>query len=163
MYSFVLSFGLLATTMAMAAETPANTEAAASKPDSNACTWFSSIDDWKELDDRNLIVWASRKEFYHVELSIPLFDLSTAPSIAFVDHNHDGRLCGFGMDEIVIPHSSVFGSSTIIGMTRLDDDGLARLAEKYHVKLGNRKQADKKEPKTQSNDAAAKPAEASSQ
>ena len=113
--------------------------------DGNACTWFSSIDDWHRLDDRNLIVWASRHEAYHVQLTMPLFDLGSAPSIGFVDHNRDGRLCGFGMDEIVVPRSPVFNSSTIASMTRLDDAGVAALAEKYKVKL---RLADKKEKKT---------------
>lgn len=146
--SFLLLIGLSVSTLCLAAEPATKGDTAPAKPDSNACTWFSSIDDWRELDDRNLIVWVSRKEFYHVELSMPLFDLGTAPSIAFVDHNRDGRLCGFGMDEIVIPRATIFGSSTIMGMTRLDDDGLMQLAEKYHVKLGGTKKKDKAESKT---------------
>ena len=108
--------------------------------DTNACTWFTSIDNWQRLDDRHLIVWGSGNDAYLVELSLPLFDLDTAPSIAFVDHNHDGRVCGFGMDEIVIPHAAVFRSSTIIGMTQLDSAALAAVAKKYHVDLGRQKQ-----------------------
>ena len=152
-----LSIPILAiSTLAMSAEPTAKINTTPTKTDSNACTWFSSIDDWRELDDRNLIVWVSRKEFYHVELSMPLFDLSSASSIAFVDHNRDGRLCGYGMDEIVVPRSTIFGSSTIMGMTRLDDAGLAQLAEQYHVKLNVRKSKDKAESKP----ASAQPADA---
>lgn len=125
------------------------------KADENACTWFSTIDDWRALDDRNLVVWASRKEFYHVQLGMPLSDLRYSDSIAFVDHNNDGRICGFGMDEIVIPHSFVFGHSNIIAMTRLDDAGLAALGEKYHVKFGGKK---KKEDKSATPSSTDKPA-----
>jgi len=128
-----LSTLMLWTSLGMAAE-PAK-PAAATKPDGNACAWFNSIDDWRELDDRNLLVWVSRNEFYHLELSAPLFDIGTAESIAFVDHNHDGRVCGFGMDEVVVPRSSMFGSATIINMTRLDETSLAQLADQYHIKL----------------------------
>jgi hypothetical protein len=131
----------------LAAE-PAKPEAPAA--DGNACAWFNSIDDWHELDDRNLIVWVSKTEFYHLELSAPLIDLGTAESIAFVDHNHDGRVCGFGMDEIVLPRSSIFGSSTIINMTRLDEAGLMQLADQYHIKI--------KMPKPKQNAAAEKEA-----
>jgi hypothetical protein len=108
----------------------------------NACTWFSAIDDWRRLDNRNLLVWVSRHEVYHVELTMPLFDLGTTPSIGFVDHNRDGRLCGFGMDEVVVPHSSVFGSSTIAAMTKLDDAGVDALAAKYNIKLRSSKKTD---------------------
>ena len=110
-------------------------QAQQAKTDENACTWFNTIDDWRRLDDRNLIVWASPREAYHVELSMPLVDLNTADSIGFIDHNRDGQLCGFGMDEIVVPHSPVFNTATIAAMTRLDDAGLQALAQQYNIKL----------------------------
>jgi hypothetical protein len=52
-------------------------------------------------------------------------------------------LCGYGMDRIVIADSG-FGfrtPSTILGMTRLDDAGLAQLEEKYDVRLSRKKKA----------------------
>lgn len=103
--------------------------------DGNACAWIRSIDDWRRLDDRNLVVWVSRREVYHVELSMPLFDLNGAATIGFIDHNRDGRLCGFGMDQVVVPNSPVFGSSTIANMTRLDPAGLQALEARYKVRL----------------------------
>ena len=123
---------LLASATGWAADTNETKQA---RDDGNACTWFTSIDDWRRLDDRNLIVWASRNEAYLVELTMPLMDLDTAESIGFMDRNHDGRLCGFGMDEIVIPRSPVFNSSTIAAMKRLDEADLAALAQKYNIKL----------------------------
>lgn len=116
------------------------------KEDSSACTWFSSIDDWQRLDDRNLIVWVSRKQAYHIQLSMPLFGLSSAISIAFIDHDRDGRLCGFAMDQVVVPHAPIYESSTILAMTKLDDDDIRQLAERYKIKLGKR-------PKPQSSNA----------
>jgi hypothetical protein len=144
----LLPLSLLWASLLSAAE-PAKADAPAA--DNNACTWVSSIDDWRELDNRNLIVWASRTEFYHLELSAPLIDLGSAESLAFGDHNHDGRVCGYGMDEVIVPHSTAFGRATIISMTRLDDAGLTQLAEQYHIKL--------KPPKAKSSAAdASKPA-----
>lgn len=64
--------------------------------------------------------------------------MRSAIEIAFVDHNSDGRLCGFGMDQVVVPHAPIFASSTILGMTKLDEAGVERLAEQYKVKLGRR-------------------------
>lgn len=131
----LIAAGVLISTAAAGAETKAD---AAAKKDTNACAWFSTIDDWQRLDDRNLIVWVSRKEAYHVQLSMPLFDLRSANEIAFIDQNRDGQLCGFGMDQVVVPHSPIFGSSTILGMTKVDDAAIERLAEQYKVKLGKR-------------------------
>ena len=74
---------------------------------------------------------------------MPLPELKFANRLAFVDRNHDGMLCGYGMDRIVIADSS-FGvrtPSTILGMTRLDDAGLAQLEEKYDVRLTRKKKA----------------------
>jgi hypothetical protein len=104
----------------------------------SACTWFSSIDDWQRLDDRNLIVWVSRKQAYHIQLSMPLFGLRSTISIAFIDHDRDGRLCGYAMDQVVVPHAPIYESSTILAMTQLDEAGLQQLAEKYKVKLDKR-------------------------
>ena len=126
------TFGLLAIT------TLPSIANAKAKTDTNACTWFSTIDDWQRLDDSTLIVWGPGHQAYKIELAMPLVDLSTAPSIAFIDHNRDGRLCGFGLDEVVIPHSTVFGSSTIVGMTKLSEADLVQLGDEYHLSLKSR-------------------------
>lgn len=129
----LLSAGLLASLLGFTAQ--ATDRVAPAKADDNACTWFRSIDDWQRLDDRNLIVWGPGKTAYHVELSMPLFDLRTAESIAFIDGNRDGQLCGFGMDQVVVPHAPIFESSTILGMTRLDAAGVQQLGAQYRVKV----------------------------
>jgi hypothetical protein len=112
----------------------ATSAVANAKADDNACTWFRSVDNWQRLDDRNLIVWGPGKAAYHVELSMPLFGLRSTESIAFIDGNRDGQLCGYGMDQVVVPHSPIFESSTILGMTRLDAAGVQQLDAQYHVK-----------------------------
>jgi hypothetical protein len=147
---------LLSLMLALAAASAVAAEPAASKPagnenspstntaDTNACTWSSSIDDWRRLDDRTLIVWASRDNAYLVELSMPLFDLGSTESLAIEDHNHDGRVCGFGMDRVIIPHSGYPQSAIISSMKRLDEAGMQQLAQQYNFKV--HKRADKTEP-----------------
>jgi hypothetical protein len=131
-----IAAGLLASSLALAAyaSDKISSEVMAKGGDDNACTWFRTIDDWRRLDDSNLIVWGPNKVPYHVQLSMPLFDLSTAESIAFIDGNRDGQLCGFGMDRVVIPNAPIHESSTILGMTRLNDASVAQLDAQYHVK-----------------------------
>ncbi len=112
-------------------------EEAAQKGDENSCIFARTVHDWRVLDSRNLVIWApNRKDAYHVTLGFPLHDLKTQENVAFLDRNGDGRLCGFGMDQIVTPNGNFTERSTIQGMERLDDAGLAVLGEQYRVKLG---------------------------
>lgn len=112
-------------------------EEAAQKADDNACVFSRGVHDWRALDSRNLVIWApNRKDAYHVTLGFPLHDLRTEESVAFLDRNGDGRLCGFGMDQIITPNGVFTERSTITGMERLDEAGLAALSEQYKVKLG---------------------------
>lgn len=107
-----------------------------SRADKDACLFVRSIHDFRVLDRTNLIIWApGRRNAYLVELGFPMPELKFAHRLAVVDRNHDGMLCGFGMDRIVVPDS--FGSqhATIRSMTRLDESGIAELETKYNVRL----------------------------
>lgn len=134
--------GLLSALLALtagAAMEPTAAPAEAKKPRSDECVFFRTVYDWQVLDRSNLIIWApSSRTAYHVELAFPLTDLRSAIRLAFIDHNNDGLLCGYGMDKVAVPDSPMRWSSTILAMTRLDDASLAALAEKYHVKLPKR-------------------------
>ncbi len=111
----------------------------------NDCTFFSTLYDWQALDDQNLVVWApSKREAYHVYLSMPSPDMRMANTLAFVDGNRDGRLCGFGMDAIVAGDGAFARKSTINAMKHLDEAGIAQLEEKYKTKIGPNKK--KKKP-----------------
>lgn len=112
-----------------------------SRAGKNECVFTRSIYDFKALDRNNLVIWApSRSKAYLVELSMPLPELKFANRLALVDRNHDGMLCGYGMDRIVVADSSFAQPSTILGMTRLDAAGLAQLEEKYAVRLTRKKE-----------------------
>jgi len=134
--------GLLSAAAALAAGAATAPNAAqqeAKKPRGDQCVFFRTVDDWQVLDRSNLIIWApGSRTAYHVELAFPLTDLRSAIQLAFIDHNNDGMLCGYGMDNVAVPGSPIPWSSTILAMTRLDDASLAALAEKYDVKLPKR-------------------------
>jgi hypothetical protein len=73
---------------------------------------------------------------------MPLPELKFANRIAVVDRNHDGMVCGYGMDRIIVADSSAAGfrtPSTILGMHRLDDTELAQLEQQYNVQLTRKK------------------------
>jgi hypothetical protein len=101
----------------------------------NDCIFFASLNNWAVLDRTHLIVRPSSKEAYLVDTAFPIEDLPWAPEILFVDGDHNGELCGYGMDEIVVPNSNVNNRATIASIRRVDDAELAKLSEQYHVKL----------------------------
>jgi hypothetical protein len=120
------------------------------RADKNACVVTRTIHDFKALDRNKLVIWApSRRNAYLIELSMPLPELKFAHRLAIVDRNHDGRLCGFGMDRIIVADSSLRTPSTILGMTRLDDESLAQLEAQYDVRLTRKKAAPQDAPVTQ--------------
>jgi hypothetical protein len=109
----------------------ADVSAASTRASKNDCVFTRSVHDFRPLDRS------------HMVLSFPLPELKFANRLAFVDRDNNGMLCGYGMDRIVIADSG-FGirtPSTILGMTRLDDAGLAQLEEKYDVRLSRKKKA----------------------
>lgn len=113
-----------------AAETPA------AKKDDNSCIFAGTINDWRGLDSRNLVIWAPNSHVaYHVTLGFGLTDLRSTETLGVIDGNGDGRLCGFGMDQLVVTSGPYPEKSTITGMTKLDDAALAELGDKYKVNL----------------------------
>lgn len=120
--------------LVLAARSPMAAEEAAR--DTNDCVFAGTVHDWRALDSRNLVIWApGRRTAYHVQLGMPIHDLKSEESLVTVDRNGDGRLCGFGMDQVISTHGAFRQSSTILGMTRLDEAGLAALGEQYKVNL----------------------------
>jgi hypothetical protein len=122
---------------------PAAAAQVGAAPDKNACIFSRSIQDFRPLDRNKLVVWGpSRRDAYLVELSMPLPQLKFAHELAVVDRNHDGRLCGYGMDRIVVVDAGMREPSTVSGITLLDDARLAELEQQYGVKLTRHKGAD---------------------
>lgn len=116
------------------------------RADDNACVFVRSIHDFKPLDRNTLVIWSpGRRNAYLVALGMPLPELKFAHRLAFVDRDHNGQLCGYGMDRVAVPGSGFHMPSTIMGMTRLDAARIAELEAQYDVKL-TRKSKDAKTP-----------------
>ena len=138
-----LVFAAIALSMAAGASAPAFASTdTSSRAGGNDCVFARTINNFKVLDRDKMIIWApTRSKAYLVELSMPMPELKFANTIAFVDRNHDGMLCGYGMDRIIVADSG-FGfrtPSTILGMQRLDAAGLAQLEQQYDVRLTRKK------------------------
>jgi hypothetical protein len=121
----------------------ANADAATTtRAGKNECVFTRAIHDFKPLDRNKMVIYGPGRRAYLVELSMPVPELKFANRLAFVDRDHNGMLCGYGMDRIVVADSLAFRTpSTILGMTRLDDAGIAQLEEQYDVRLTRKKKA----------------------
>jgi hypothetical protein len=84
------------------------------------CVRTSQITDWEALDDRNLIVYASRRP-YHVELAQTCFGLDFETMIGLYDRRGDGRICGFGFDRVIVDRAIPEGCS-IAAVDELTDE-----------------------------------------
>ena len=138
--TFVFAAALAVAGISIGASANASTASHAGK---NDCVFTSAINDFKPLDRNKMVIYGPGRKAYLVELSMPLPELKFANRLAFVDRNHDGMLCGYGMDRIVVADSGIgFRTpSTILGMQRLDDAGLAQLEQQYDVRLTRKKKA----------------------
>ena len=136
--TFVFAAALAVAGISIGASANASTASHAGK---NDCVFTSAINDFKPLDRNKMVIYGPGRKAYLVELSMPLPELKFANRLAFVDRNHDGMLCGYGMDRIVVADSGIgFRTpSTILGMQRLDDAGLAQLEQQYDVRLTRKK------------------------
>jgi hypothetical protein len=118
---------LLAAPLAGCAGT-ATTEAAgdrAAAARETDCVWTRQITDWDALDDRNLIVYEGRRP-YKVELARTCVGLDFATLIGFYDRGGDARICGFGMDRVVVDRLIPEGCS-ITAVDELTDEQAADL------------------------------------
>jgi hypothetical protein len=150
--TFVFAAALAVAGTSIGASANASTASHAGK---NDCVFTSAINDFKPLDRNKMVIYGPGRKAYLVELSMPLPELKFANRLAFVDRNHDGMLCGYGMDRIVVADSGIgFRTpSTILGMQRLDDAGLAELEQQYDVRLTRKKKAAPAQPQPQAGSA----------
>jgi hypothetical protein len=140
-----LVFAAVAMSMAAGASAPADASTNTSHAGNNECVFARTINNFKVLDRNKMIIWApTRSRAYLVELSMPMPELKFANTIAFVDRNHDGMLCGYGMDRIVAVDSGpgFRTPATVMGMKRLNDTDLAQLEQQYDVRLTRKKVAE---------------------
>ena len=103
---------------AATATTDAGDRAAAERE--TDCIRTSLIQDWDALDERNLIVYASRRP-YHVELAQTCFGLDFETMIGLYDRRGDGRICGFGLDRVIVDRAIPEGCS-IAAVDELTDE-----------------------------------------
>ena len=98
----------------------------------NDCFFAAAVSNWRALDDRNLIVWAGRRNPHHVQLSMRSTNLRSQETIAFADR--DGRICAYGGDAIII-NGMMPDQISIASVRRLSEGEL----EEVYIQFGIRR------------------------
>jgi Family of unknown function (DUF6491) len=108
-----------------------------------ACLFANQPQSWQVLDDEQLVLWGpAQKGAYLVKLFAPVPDLRFAETLAFIDGDHNGMICGGDADKIAVPRSHITSFPAIISsMRKVDEAELVTLGEKYKVKLISDKKA----------------------
>jgi hypothetical protein len=125
----VTTAAMIAALAGCAMTNPASRDQRVAATEENDCVWVRSINDWQPLDDRNLIVDAASRQ-YHVELAQSCFGLEFETLIAFVDRGADDRICGFGMDRVVVDRT-IPETCWITAVDELTEDQAEDLVLRY--------------------------------
>jgi hypothetical protein len=112
----------------------------------NECLFIRSVDHYQPIDRDKVVIWGpGRRDAYLAELTMPLFNLEGSWNIALIDHDRDGRLCGFSSDKISVRDGSMHESASLRAMTKLTEADLATLEEHYRVSLTKKKKTEKQD------------------
>jgi Family of unknown function (DUF6491) len=103
------------------------------------CILIRTIRDYRELDDRNLLIYGPANRAYYVTLFRPSFELRSSFQMGF--SSRDGQLCPFGGDAIVVGsmHPEEIGIESITRVTEEQEEQLL-------VRYGKKKPADPQAP-----------------
>ena len=91
------------------------------------CIFFARLYDWTPINNTNLILWASRTQSYHVQLTPPCNGLRFANGVGFSSRSGSSRrLCT--MDSVIVDNGPGIPERCLIqGMVELDEASLKAL------------------------------------
>ena len=109
----------------------------AAAPAKNDCVRTSLVSDWDSLDERNLIVYESGRRPYHVELTSACFGLDFSTMVAFYDRGNDGRICGYGLDRVIVDRT-IPASCSVAAVDELTDEQAEELKQRAETARSRR-------------------------
>jgi hypothetical protein len=114
---------------ACATTTPDPESGAQRKPNQNRkmvrttdCVFQSAISSFNALDNRYVVLYGSgSRTAYLVEVAGGCFDVRTRSTLAAVDGDGNGRICGFGRDSIAYRQFGRLEQCRILSIEKLSD------------------------------------------
>lgn len=88
------------------------------------CVYQSSISGFEVLDDRYVVLFASgRRKAYLADLSGGgCLDVRNQTTLAAVDGDGNGQICGFGRDSIAYRRMGMVEDCRVLGLEQLSDE-----------------------------------------
>ncbi len=94
----------------------------------SACFYSGSVNNFRVVDERNVIVYGSpKKQPYLVELATMCPDLRNATTIGFLQSGIGQRVCGYAREFVVVPGLSRSERCRITAVRELDKEKLVEL------------------------------------
>jgi hypothetical protein len=87
------------------------------------CVFQSTISGFEALDDRHVVLFSmgSRKA-YLAEIAGGCFDMKSQNSLAPVDGDGNGQICGFGRDSVAYHRMGMVENCRLMGLEELNDE-----------------------------------------
>lgn len=87
------------------------------------CVFHSTVSGFQTLDERRVVLFGiGRREAYLAEIAPGCFDLKQQSTLAAVDGDGNGQICGFGRDAIAYRQFGRTESCRILELERLSDE-----------------------------------------
>jgi hypothetical protein len=87
------------------------------------CVFRSTVSDFTVLDERHIVLYGlGRHKAYLAELTGGCFDVRYQSSLAVVDGDNNGQVCGFGRDSIAYERMGLVEDCRIMGLEALTDE-----------------------------------------
>lgn len=87
------------------------------------CVFQSSINDFAALDDTHVVLYSmGRRKAYLTELAGACFDVRSQSTLAAIDGDRNGQICGFGRDSIAYRRMGMVEECRILGMQELSNE-----------------------------------------
>ncbi len=106
------------------------------------CVFQRSIDDFHAIDNSHLVLYGNGgRKAYLAEIAGGCFDVKGRSSLAAVDGDRNGQICGFGRDSIAYQSLGMVENCRILGLEELSDE------RRFELGLGVHQPKPRKEPK----------------
>ena len=116
------------------------------------CVFQRNIDDFEAIDDNYVVLYSmGRRKAYLAQISGGCFDVKGQNSLAAVDGDRNGQICGFGRDSVAYSRLGAVEECRIIAMQELSDERREELG--LGVRQPPRKDPAKDAPEDEAKDA----------
>lgn len=112
------------------------------------CVFNSTIDGFQVLDRTHVVLFGmGRRRAYLAEIAGVCFDLNSQFSLATVDGDNNGQICGFGRDSIAYRQMGRVEECRVLGLEELSDERRIELLGSSPNKTKKEKKEDKEDKK----------------